>query len=227
MDPSSQGGSRLAAPSQRPDEGVVSPTNTSNGPTPFRAITHLAVLTAFILPITVLPYVLTRRRLSSLHRQIDSMGTTMKILQQDLSRATSVVATHKEDTRRMKALLHRMMQEADQSRLRANKREAEQAASGETVRSDLRMLLNERQHTRLVQYHIGNGPDHRYIFSRRTQGATLRSLGTSLADVAAFMHEVELEMGMVSQGTDQRGVNRLRLLAFRMTSPPRQDGVIV
>jgi outer membrane murein-binding lipoprotein Lpp len=148
MDLPPQDESRLTALSQSPEERVVS------GPRPFRAITHLAVVTTFILSVTVLPYVLTRRRLSSLHRQVDSMGATMRILQQDLSQARSEAVTHKEDTRRMKALLHQMMQEADRLRLRADKREAEQAGSDGAIRSDLRMLLNERQHARSVYiYH--------------------------------------------------------------------------
>lgn len=63
------------------------------------------------------------------------------------------------------------------------------------------------------------------IYFGRAQAVTLRALGTSLADVAAFMHEVELEIGMLSQGTDRRGVDRLRLLAFRMAGFPRQNKV--
>lgn len=56
----------------------------------------------------------------------------------------------------------------------------------------------------------------------RTQGAALRALGRSLADVAGFMHEVELEMGLKAQGGDKRGVERLRLLALRMEHLPQQ-----
>jgi hypothetical protein len=44
----------------------------------------------------------------------------------------------------------------------------------------------------------------------------LRELGRSLADVAAFMHEVELEQGLSTQRADQRGIERLRALALRM-----------
>jgi hypothetical protein len=51
----------------------------------------------------------------------------------------------------------------------------------------------------------------------RTQAATLRALGTSLADIAAFMHEIELEMGLLSlRADDRRGIERLRALALLM-----------
>ena len=49
--------------------------------------------------------------------------------------------------------------------------------------------------------------------------ATLQELGTSLADVAAFMQEVELDLGMNPTSKEgRRGIDRLRLLAFRMQS---------
>jgi outer membrane murein-binding lipoprotein Lpp len=121
---------------------------------PFRAITHLAVLTAFILPITLLPYLLSRRRLSSLQTQVDSMGASVRILQQELRRASSEITTYKEENRRMKALFRQMKQETDALRLRPNQREVERLASDEAIRSDLRVLLDERQHSRLVQYPI-------------------------------------------------------------------------
>lgn len=61
--------------------------------------------------------------------------------------------------------------------------------------------------------------------SARTQAATLRALGTSIADVAAFIHQVELEMGLQSHGKDQHGVERMRLLALRMQNLPQQTKV--
>jgi len=41
----------------------------------------------------------------------------------------------------------------------------------------------------------------------------------SLADVAAFMHEMEVEQGLSTRGVDQRGIERLRLLALKMQTP--------
>jgi hypothetical protein len=43
----------------------------------------------------------------------------------------------------------------------------------------------------------------------------LRDLGTSLADVAAFMQEIELQQGFFTPKLDGRGIERLRFLAMR------------
>jgi septal ring factor EnvC (AmiA/AmiB activator) len=135
-------------------ESITSTSFTANGRRPFQAITHLAILTAFLLPVTFLPYLLSRRRLSSLQSQIDRTEARLKILQQDLSRASSEVTTRKEENRRMRALLHQTMQETNQLRSTVMQRNAEQLTSHEAIRSDLRILLDERQHSRLVPYHI-------------------------------------------------------------------------
>lgn len=52
-------------------------------------------------------------------------------------------------------------------------------------------------------------------------------LGTSLADMAAFMQEVELQQGLATKGNDRRGIERLRLLALRMQKIPQQHEVSV
>ena len=49
---------------------------------------------------------------------------------------------------------------------------------------------------------------------------TLRDLSTSLADIAAFMHEVEVSHGFVSRKNDGHGVERIRQLAYRLQNLP-------
>ena len=43
----------------------------------------------------------------------------------------------------------------------------------------------------------------------------LRKLGTSLADVAAFMQEMELQQGFFTPRFDGKGIERLRFLAMQ------------
>ena len=50
----------------------------------------------------------------------------------------------------------------------------------------------------------------------RTSMATLRDLSPSLADIAAFMHEVELQQGFVSRKNDGRGIERIRQFAYKL-----------
>lgn len=114
----------------------------------FPAITRAAVLAAFVLPITVLPYLLIRRQLAMLRRKIDEVGATTKILQRDVNQSLSEIVMRKDEYRRVRALLHDMMQEADESRFQVEHLEKKQAASSEAIHSDLRMLLDETQHTR-------------------------------------------------------------------------------
>jgi hypothetical protein len=45
----------------------------------------------------------------------------------------------------------------------------------------------------------------------------MHALGSSLADVAAFMQEVEIDFGMnPTSGEDRRGIDRLRVLARQL-----------
>jgi len=49
----------------------------------------------------------------------------------------------------------------------------------------------------------------------------MHALGSSLADIAAFMQEVEIDFGMnPASGEDRRGINRLRVLARQLQSQP-------
>lgn len=48
--------------------------------------------------------------------------------------------------------------------------------------------------------------------------AALRDLSPSLADIAAFMHEVELQHGLMSQKNDGRGIERIRQFAYKLQS---------
>ncbi|KAF9076458.1 hypothetical protein BDP27DRAFT_1313368, partial [Rhodocollybia butyracea] len=58
----------------------------------------------------------------------------------------------------------------------------------------------------------------------RAQGESLRSLGLSLADIAAFMHEVELWMPPVvgTSARDRTRVEQLRKLALMLQNLPSQ-----
>ncbi len=50
----------------------------------------------------------------------------------------------------------------------------------------------------------------------RTQAETLRDLGTSLADIAAFMQEVEIKHGFIPKKDDGRGIERIRQMALKL-----------
>ncbi|KAG5732081.1 hypothetical protein E4T56_gene18805 [Termitomyces sp. T112] len=170
---------------------------------PARSLAHLAVISAFILPFTVFPYVLARRQITALRRQLAETQTSVRILQQELNLSWQEMSGRKDEIQKLQGSLLKAHRDRDQQRVFLEKRDTENFKFRDEVRTDLQNLLKEVQHT-------------------RSQDALISSLGTSLADVAAFMHEAELEMGMLSSnGKDQRGIDRLRSLALQMQRETR------
>ncbi|KAG6911737.1 hypothetical protein DXG01_007987 [Tephrocybe rancida] len=174
------------------------PAPPSRDQHPPRGMIHVAVITAFILPFTVLPYMLARRQISTLRRQLAETQTSVKVLEQELNLSWQEMTNRKEDTQKLRGTLWKLLQERDQEKTLSERKKLEDSKFQSEVKIELQKLLKDSQ-------------------AARSQGAILSSLGTSLADVAAFMHEIELEMGMLSsRGKDQRGIDRLRSLARQM-----------
>ena len=55
--------------------------------------------------------------------------------------------------------------------------------------------------------------------------STLRDLSPSLADIAAFMHEVEVQQGFVTRKNDGRGIERIRQMAYKLQGLPADKEV--
>ncbi|CCM01767.1 uncharacterized protein FIBRA_03833 [Fibroporia radiculosa] len=70
-----------------------------------------------------------------------------------------------------------------------------------TCRNDLKALLRDAQQT-------------------RSHLAAVQEVGTSLAHVAAFMHEVEVRQGYVPRNDDGRGIEQMRHLAKKLQEAP-------
>ncbi|KAF5369940.1 hypothetical protein D9758_001294 [Tetrapyrgos nigripes] len=184
------------------------------------AITHFAVLASVILPLTFVPYLLARRRVSALGQRVKHLETHLQSIHKDLSRLTKLETSLQaiqrdlrfitnesnsamEDQRRTMTSLHEVMMETDEIRLQAQETAASQKAIMDTTQSDLQRLLEEARHA-------------------RAQGEAIRALGPSLADVAAFMYEVELLMPVTSKANEKDRVEELRSVAFRLQNLPRQ-----
>lgn len=59
----------------------------------------------------------------------------------------------------------------------------------------------------------------------RSQLTRLRELGPSLADIAAFMQEVEIQQGYSSpRKQDGRGIERLRRVALQLEEVVKDSG---
>ncbi|KAG1892740.1 hypothetical protein F4604DRAFT_1701342 [Suillus subluteus] len=160
------------------------------------AIAHFTVLALFLTPLATVPYLLSKRRISALSRRLDELSATTTALRKELKASATENATRKMELHRTSASLEAARLELIQLRRSLRQLRTEHDASQITTRNALKQLLEERKLT-----------------SERL--ALLPQLGTSLADVAAFMYEVELHHGIASSVIDGHGVERLRRLALK------------
>ncbi|KAJ8086403.1 hypothetical protein PM082_005226 [Marasmius tenuissimus] len=176
-------------------------------PTPRRsypAIVHFAVLSAVILPLALIPYMFTRRQLTLLRQAVRELETSNKMLRKDLTTSASEIGKTGDDIRRMRALLHELMEEAETLRMETRAKEASQKAIDGTTQSTLQNLVAEARNS-------------------RSHGESLRTLGTSLADIAAFIHEMELRMPLLGKRGDRSRVEQMRQVALKLQNLPCED----
>jgi septal ring factor EnvC (AmiA/AmiB activator) len=160
------------------------------------AITHFTVLALFLTPLAAVPYLLSKRRFSVLSRRLDEVSTTTTALRKELKSSVTENAAQRVELHRTSASLEAARSELIQLRRSLKQLRTECDASDITTRNALKQLLEERKLT----------SEHLALFPQ---------LGTSLADVAAFMYEVELHHGITSSVIDGHGVERLRRLALK------------
>ncbi|KAK7470917.1 hypothetical protein VKT23_002333 [Stygiomarasmius scandens] len=163
-----------------------------------------AVFAAVILPITLAPYFLARRRVSMLRKQVSTLENRLQSLNRDIQSMMNESSPVKDEHRRIRGLLHEIMSNAEEHRLQTQESAKSQNIMNQATQSELQRLLEEAQHF-------------------RAQGDALRALGPSLADIASFMHEIELFMPLDTVSGEKNRVEQLRLLAFRFQNLPRKS----
>ncbi|KZP12085.1 hypothetical protein FIBSPDRAFT_1050252 [Athelia psychrophila] len=185
---------------------------------PRRTLLHLAVVAALVIPIGLVPCLVARRTTNALSRRIRESFTIIDKLQKEvntlnldralrrdeLARTRGVITEMRRETRAMNAEAKRYRHEL---RAEAERLATTHAAATDALRSNLCSALED---------------------ARNTQLDTQRELGTSLADIAAFMHEQSL-----MQGKATASIERLRLLALGLQTssskgqdlkPPNNNG---
>jgi hypothetical protein len=128
-----------ASTKSRNHDAILDPDQTS---THRPAIKHFAVLTAFILPITLVPYLLVKRRLFILRQKVDGAGLAMTTCQGDLKRALLEV---REENARVQAALEDVKLDLEKLREETDARRMMRAASDDMIHSDIWKLLEERK----------------------------------------------------------------------------------
>ncbi|OBZ77152.1 hypothetical protein A0H81_04071 [Grifola frondosa] len=182
-------------------------------------------------PLVLLPYIVVRKHLLSLHRKVAEIGTGNAGLRSELKSALAVAAKRRAEQDQVVALLKetkgalerlgKFTQQSDAARgqlsegirqdvkrgvellqAQGKERDKARAQTEDVLRNDLKALLSEHRST------------------RDKIASTLKDLGVSLADVAAFMHEVEVSQGYTPRKDDGRGIERMRQLALRLQDLP-------
>jgi hypothetical protein len=113
------------------------------------AIRHIAFLSAFLLPLVVIPYIITRRQISVVERKMnEAAGLTAATLQGDLKRVLLEVAKVKQENVKVRASLREVMSDVEELGVVADERQFTATAVDDMLRSDIGKLLEERRHTR-------------------------------------------------------------------------------
>ena len=129
-------------PAQPDNIKEFSTESSKRRPTP--AITHFAVLAVILLPITLLPYAVTRRQLSILRRTVDDVRLNTPS-RQDMKDLMTIGA---ERDRCVQTAIGKMKHQTQALRLEAARRQSADVAPDNMVREDLQQLLSERHHIR-------------------------------------------------------------------------------
>ncbi|KAG6334388.1 hypothetical protein ID866_4709 [Astraeus odoratus] len=160
------------------------------------AITSFVALATFLIPFAIIPYVSASRRITRMSRQLDQLAATTDALRKNVQTLSREVVIRKElDVLRQDLLLLR--RDIEQSRARLE-------SSDSARRAEWLKHTGESKHI------------------RERLDMLLPQLGTSLADIAAFMEETELLSGPLASTTDKHGVEKLRMLALRMQNRPTE-----
>ncbi|KAG8218442.1 hypothetical protein J3R82DRAFT_4068 [Butyriboletus roseoflavus] len=174
------------------------------------AITTVVLLTALLVPVVAVPYTFTRRRISRLSQQIDHLVAANADLQNLVSNSARDIALRRGEFARATSLIERSKGEISLLRRDISQTQVQLNSFQSATRAELQNLLDEGKLTR--QALPASASQHRLdLFPR---------LGLSLADVAAFMHEVELHQGVSSSAIHNHGIERLRTLALKLQIPP-------
>ncbi|TRM68332.1 hypothetical protein BD626DRAFT_481415 [Schizophyllum amplum] len=167
---------------------------TSSSDRGYPAITHFAVASAILLPVACIPYFVYRRRIRSLEQQVRRLNATLLNLQDDM---TGYVRQQAASSQRV---------------------HAQTASSFQTLSRDLdslRLQMNEDVSVNMERSHGAARDADQIIAALQVHASLIRSLGVSVADIANFMHDQELRLGLSAPGGSLK-LDELRRVAVRM-----------
>jgi hypothetical protein len=166
---------------------------------------------------------------------VAEVGAVGAALQRELKTTLLEVAVRREECDRLRTMYAESRRDIERLQADSNRHELARARFEERTRRDVDELKTEKDRTRYVHSRALMFTKRPNIV-RRAGLAHLRDLSSSLADIAAFMHEVEVQQGFVSRKNDGRGIERIRQLAYKLqrikvdekvSDPPHQSPAVL
>ncbi|KAG9219242.1 hypothetical protein CCMSSC00406_0001652 [Pleurotus cornucopiae] len=161
--------------------------------------THIAILAAFMTPFVCVPYLLMRRRLTSMARTVSELELTIRQLRRESSLTTSQLIAARDSQQKS----------IDQALKDINGLSTAQTRSSARSRAVVDDALIKQLGV-LTQIQTHN----------RDTATILRSLGVSLADIASFIQKLQLEHGYQTKSGTSEEVDALRMVALRLQTLP-------
>lgn len=177
----------------------------------FPAIKHLAILTGILLPISLLPYVIARRQVSQLKRQVEALTVTSENVRSELR---ARLASEKVEQRRLRGFVRDVMNDLEELRSQTEQREHARSALEAMLQKDLRSASESLHAVKYVKWAVLSRERNVLILDSDTSRdlqSLRRPLGPTLAEIAAFMHETELSVGLPPQKDRVEGLRQVAL----------------
>ncbi|KAI0719535.1 hypothetical protein C8T65DRAFT_635676 [Cerioporus squamosus] len=223
--------------------------DTSDGRTPRHPVRTILVFSLALAPLAILPYVLVRRHVLGLRKEIGDLrkvngaavkemrmavqqmsqqraAASKKVLEELKETRTVLVGVESEVEANRKAIeengarLERMENRLSELMTAVKAMDREGAMRGNDLKNMLSManIVAKVREAKAQGWRDGMTATMEMLREEKQRRDEISSaLGTSLADMAAFMQEVEIRQGWPPRPDDGRGIERTRLLAKRLS----------
>ncbi|EFI27653.1 hypothetical protein CC1G_14579 [Coprinopsis cinerea okayama7 len=164
----------------------------------YPASLHFAFVAGILLPLTVLPWVLSKRHTASLRARLKESEKQFKDVHLDWRTALLELDMIRTQQTRLVDEVRLLKQELAAAKAQSASMHTEVLAAQRPLKEEARRAREE----------IGD--------LRTKQTASLQEVGQSLGSVAGFMQEMELHLGLERRRGDHRGIEQLRKTAVRL-----------
>ncbi|KAF8491417.1 hypothetical protein JB92DRAFT_3128362 [Gautieria morchelliformis] len=198
---------------------------TSTTPENDKRFFHVLVFGSLLVPFICIPYIPIRRHLLLLRRSIHALSDNTALVQHELSNTLLNTQLRKEETLKLADQLHALrvkfdatskrVAECENARLISERDMAERlrAASDRAADADAARLKSEEALRRQIDILRRRANMERRVL---IPYEVLQDVCTSLGDTAAFIEEVEIQLGWSHSIPRDRGIDRMRQLALRL-----------